>query len=112
MNADNRTVDRKLLEAFPAQEQRGKAAVELARYGTETYERESERVRLAILKLGGSSLEEIALYVDQAKSDYRDVLAWAESPLEMKLGPNVVGPRRHAAQQKDREQYRKWLETE
>jgi hypothetical protein len=53
----------------------------LALYGTEPYEHEIERVRLAILELSGGSKEKLLQLVKAAKLDYRDVLAWQQ------LGP-------------------------
>ena len=54
-------------------------------YGVEPYERERERVQVAILKLSAGSEEEVREYVAVAKRDYRDVLFWAEYPEESKL---------------------------
>jgi hypothetical protein len=45
-------------------------------YGVESYERERERVQLAILKLSGGSEEKMREFVAVAKRDYRDVLFW------------------------------------
>jgi hypothetical protein len=57
----------------------------LSFYGTETYEREQERVLLAILNLSKGSMEAVWEYVDRAKRDYRDVLFWSEHPEESRL---------------------------
>jgi hypothetical protein len=54
-------------------------------YGVEPYERERERVQLAILKLSGESEEKVREFVAVAKRDYRDVLFWAEHPEEARL---------------------------
>jgi len=54
-------------------------------YGVEPYERERERVQVAILKLSAGSEEKVREYVAVAKRDYRDVLFWAEYPEESKL---------------------------
>jgi len=54
-------------------------------YGVESYERERERVQVAILKLSAGSEEKVREYVAVAKRDYRDVLFWAEYPEESKL---------------------------
>ena len=54
-------------------------------YGVESYERERERVQLAILKLSGGSEEKLREFVAVAKRDYRDVLFWAEHPDEARL---------------------------
>src|SRR6266571_6625958 len=54
-------------------------------YGAESYERERERVQLAILKLSEGDEEKLREFVAVAKRDYRDVLFWAENPEEAKL---------------------------
>jgi len=54
-------------------------------YGVEPYERERERVQVAILKLSTGSEAKVREYVAVAKRDYRDVLFWAEYPEESKL---------------------------
>jgi hypothetical protein len=54
-------------------------------YGVESYERERERVQLAILKLSAGSEEKLREFVAIAKRDYRDVLFWAENPEEARL---------------------------
>ena len=50
-------------------------------YGTEPYEREKERVQIAIIELSEGSKEKLLYMVQAAKTDYRDVLAWKQ------LGP-------------------------
>ena len=54
-------------------------------YGVESYERERERVQLAILKLSGGTEEKLREFLAVAKRDYRDVLFWAEYPEESRL---------------------------
>src|SRR5205823_9568172 len=54
-------------------------------YGVESYERERERVQLAILKLSGGNERKLREFVAVAKRDYRDVLFWAENPEEARL---------------------------
>jgi hypothetical protein len=54
-------------------------------YGVESYERERERVRLAILKLSEGNEEKLREFFAVAKRDYRDVLFWAEYPEEARL---------------------------
>ena len=54
-------------------------------YGVEWYERERERVQLAILKLSEGSEEKLHEFVAVAKRDHRDVLLWAEYPEEARL---------------------------
>ena len=57
----------------------------LETYGVDSYERERERVQLAILKLSDGNEEKLREFVAVAKRDYRDVLFWAENPEEAKL---------------------------
>jgi hypothetical protein len=54
-------------------------------YGVEPYERERERVQLAILKLSEGNEEKLQEFVAGAKRDYRDVLFWADNPEEAKF---------------------------
>jgi|SRR5207249_9860493 len=54
-------------------------------YGFESYERERERVQLAILKLSEGNEDKLREFIAVAKRDYRDVLFWAENPAEAKL---------------------------
>jgi hypothetical protein len=89
---------------------------ELDRYGAESYERERERVQLGILKLSGGVLERLPALVDMAKGDYRDVLAYAEYPEEVRLSYEVIrklSPEKiQAIRSRDREQYLRWLHGE
>jgi len=52
----------------------------LLEYGTEAWEREVPRVRLAVLKLADGDLERLRFHMGVARLDYRDVLAPAEYP--------------------------------
>jgi hypothetical protein len=72
------------------------------------------RVQLAIVKLcdEGKGLSDLAHYVSTAKTDYRDVLAWAEFPNEGRLPPFPSAPDREAAQKRDHEQYMRWIEQD
>jgi len=54
-------------------------------YGIESYERDRDRVQLAILTLCAGCEEKVREYVAVAKRDYRDVLFWAEYPEESRL---------------------------
>jgi predicted Fe-Mo cluster-binding NifX family protein len=56
-------------------------------YGIESYERERERVQLAILKLSEGNEEKLREFVAVAKQDYRDVLFWADNPEQAKFTP-------------------------
>ena len=51
----------------------------LSLYGSQEFEIEEERVRLAILKLSSGSKTQVLHFVTEAKKDYRDVLFWAEN---------------------------------
>src|SRR2546423_38595 len=56
-------------------------------YGTEPHERERERVQLAIIALSQGNEEKLRELVKTAKTDYRDVLSWAETgPLSKSEG--------------------------
>src|SRR5947209_18982901 len=57
----------------------------LDRYGVESYERERERVQLAILKPSGGTEEKLREFLAVAKREYRDVLLWSENPDEAKV---------------------------
>lgn len=48
-------------------------------YGTESGERERERVQLAIVALSGGNQDKLLDLIQVAKTDYRDVLLWASS---------------------------------
>jgi hypothetical protein len=95
---------------------RERVAAELHRYGQEMYEREAERVRLAILKLCDARADRVIELVAAAKRDYRDVLMWAESPGE---GQALWALRTNLSQEEhrqleelrrqDRQQYLDWL---
>ncbi len=85
---------------------------DLDAYGTEPHEANRERVQLAILKLSEEQkLGSPTSYVDAAKQDFRDVLAWAEYPSQMDAGPNSGcdpdGARRN--RELDEQQYQDWL---
>jgi hypothetical protein len=50
----------------------------LAEYGDETWHREPERVLRDVLLLAAGDPDEVARLIAYAKTDYRDVLYWAE----------------------------------
>lgn len=82
-------------------------------YGVETYEQESARVQLAILKLSAGRLDRLSSAVTSAKSDWRDVLAWAEYPRQISISAARYNAKTAAQKQeirdKDRQQYLDWL---
>ena len=102
---------RKLATMFPDAAIRAAVEAELSRYGTESYEQGAARVRLAVLKLAGTSLEKIREQVDMAKRDYRDVLAMAEYPVEL-VNPTWRQPQDQVEgiRRQDFRQYHDWLE--
>ena len=69
-----------------------------------------ERVRLAILKLcDEAGAADPSSYVEKAKLDPRDVIAWAETPNQMAFGPTRDTAKAAALRKKDEEQYEAWL---
>jgi hypothetical protein len=73
----------------------------------------AHRVHLAILKIcdEGRGLPDLPLYVDAARADWRDVLAWAGSSIEMgRLSWDPAD--RRLAQARDAAQYLCWLEQD
>jgi hypothetical protein len=71
---------------FPAERTRRVEQL-LDAYGMEPHERERERVQLAILKISEGDEEKVRQHVATAKTDYRDVLFWADHPEEAKVDP-------------------------
>lgn len=70
---------------------------------------EGERVALACLKLAGNDPAALQNCVNAALTDYRDVLAWAESPRQMRLGPAAPEGARATARRQDADEYAAWL---
>jgi hypothetical protein len=86
------------------------AANVLAQYGTQAHEREEIRVHVAALKLSEGSLERLRELVTHAKRDYRDVLAWAEYPEELRTATWRLPPAEQTQiRTADRAQYLAWL---
>jgi hypothetical protein len=101
---------RKLALLFPDPDDEDLARQLLAEYGVEEYEREASRVRLAVLKLSGQILEKVEEYVGIAKKDYRDVLALAEYPGQLRAQTWKMNPEeRKELEDRDREQFEAWL---
>jgi hypothetical protein len=85
----------------------------LLRYGGRESDRERERVQLAILKLSEGDPVKLRSNVEAALLDYRDVLAWAEYPEQMRSGKTRYNSTRDEYEEmsrRDREQYLQWLE--
>ena len=100
---------RKARTLFPDDGQ-ARCVVELLdEYGREPYELEPDRVRLAILNLSGNDPELLLRHVLAAKSDYRDVLAWAEYPAESRLDAGTAAGEVRRARAADAVRYRAWV---
>jgi hypothetical protein len=99
----------KLVQMFPASETRSEVMELLQSYGLAEHEREPERVHLAILKLAEATGESIRRYTEFARQDYRDVLAWAECPNQVKAGPSIDPALKQRLSAMDRAQYQAWL---
>ena len=77
-------------------------------------ESESARVQLAILKLSEGDPEKLRHYVQAARTDYRDVLAWAEYLEQLRSGKtrfNSTLDEYEAILERDRRQFEEWLDT-
>ena len=87
---------------------------ELDRYGAADWQRERDRVQLAILKLADGDFAALQQHTDVACTDYRDVLAAAEYPAYSQHGwPSPsAGAARAEMFEADWDQYRKWLQGE
>ena len=57
----------------------------LDEYGVEAYQRERDRVQLAVVALSGGDEAKLRYFVEVAKQDYRDVLFWSDNPEEAKI---------------------------
>ena len=69
------------------------------------------RIQLAVLKLSEGKLESLRTYLNASLRDWRDVLAWAEYPEELRAGAPLGSPERQSIQQRDKEQYLAWLSS-
>ena len=104
-------VERVVRRDFPAGE-RAEVTKLLERYGTESWHRETDRVRLATLKLASGNIERLRREIEGAQVDYRDVLAAAEYP---EYSKRVRGLSKLAADEireivaTDWKQYQDWL---
>jgi hypothetical protein len=108
-------VERKLAYVWPLVADQIAARALLLTYGSANGERELERVRLAIIKLSGGVLAELATMTTAAKSDYRNVLMWAEYPEECRATWasrfDLTDSERQqlaAIRARDRKQYEDW----
>jgi hypothetical protein len=77
--ADDPALAMLLAAAFPGGDLHALYAA-LQSYGAAPHEREAPRVRRAIVLLAAGDPAKVAHYLDVARVDYRDVLAWADAP--------------------------------
>ncbi len=99
----------KIAAVFPNRDQTSVLAV-LDRYGIELHEQEKFRVQMAILKLcDEANSPNLERTVEQAKQDFRDVLAWAESPNLAARHASTDPRKKNKLAKKDEEQYLAWL---
>ncbi len=68
---------------FPEAEVREEVYSILNSYGGASWQPESARVKLAILKLSNGNPDQIRYFTVQACRDYRDILASAETPKQL-----------------------------
>jgi len=104
-------VERIVRRDFPTESYNAVMAA-LHQYGAEKWQREKHRVRLAVLKLSKGDQEELRRQIEVAKSDYRDVLAYAEYPSymnEIPPGGGVSPDKRRQIIDQDWLQYKDWL---
>ena len=106
-------VERVVRRDFPPEQVESVLSL-LNEYGVEDWQREADRVRLAVLKLASRDLQQVKYWIGQAKMDYRDVLGPAEYPLYGKKWGRM--DRLTEEEQKkiidaDWAQYEKWLEA-
>ncbi|MBI4558408.1 MAG: hypothetical protein HY706_12575 [Candidatus Hydrogenedentes bacterium] len=106
-------LNRQLPRIFPDPSMQARVRQELARYGTESYEREVPRVHLCILKLCSGNAGKVRELVEMAKQDYRDVIAWAQYPAQMQSDPSITDPdAKRRILDKDMQQFVQWLEED
>lgn len=104
-------VNRVLLRDF-AEHDVEEARVILQGYGVEDWHRETDRVRIAALKLADGDLTRLRIAIDTAKADYRDVLGPAEYPgylKEVTPSANLSPEERQRIIDADSEQYDDWF---
>jgi len=115
VNALEPSVERKLATVWPLVADQVAARLLLLTYGSANGEKEAERVRMAVIKLSGGALDELATMTAAARSDYRDVLMWAEYPEESRATWASRSDLTHSERQelagirtRDRKQYEDW----
>ena len=101
---------RALVARLYAPEDCDAASAMLAELAATPHIDEVARVQVAVIKLSEGSLVQLRRYIADARTDHRDVLAWAESPAEVRTPVSDV-PRDVMARVRssDRTQYAEWL---
>lgn len=102
-------LERKLEIMFPDDFTRRRVRKILGDYGRHAHERESERVRLAILKLAGAELRSVEKYTGYARDDYRNILAWAEYPRQAREWVMPDPDKKQKMIEADLSEYENWL---
>jgi hypothetical protein len=100
-------VERIVRRDFPAEQFADVMAV-LDEYGKESWENEVSRVQLAVLKLAQGKMADVCQLMKSAKSDYRDVISWAEYPSCRWDTFKLPAEEREQIYAKDWKQYLNW----
>jgi len=108
MAPSRRTLDETVTMQFAVEDDR-RAALTLLAPVLEG--REGERVALGCLKLAGGDLAKLGRCVKGALEDYRDILAWAESPRQMRQGAHAPVAEQARARRDDAEEYARWISS-
>ena len=101
-------VQRIVVRDYPA-EDHDQILKMLAEYGPDQWHRETQRVRVAILKEAKGITANVRSRVEIAKCDYRDVVGCAEYPKQMAVGFGIGDEKRQQLQAEDWQQYQEWL---
>ena len=77
--------------------------------GWKPHETGRDRVQLAILKLSQGDPKKLLYWIDIGKRDYRDMLAFAEYPSQMRAPLKPAPDLLRKIMKEDRTQYVAWL---
>ncbi len=100
-------VERIIRRDFPIESFAEVLAV-LDEYGKEEFQNEVSRVQLAVLKLAGGKTDLLRQQIKLAKSDYRDVIFWAEYPSYRPDIAQLPAEEQQQIIQNDWQQYLNW----
>jgi hypothetical protein len=110
MTDHSKLLPRILEKIFPREDERDEVVQILEQYGRAEFQKEPDRVKMAILKLAGKSPERVRYYTLMACRDYRDILSAAEYPKQIgyyKLREDDPDQYDRIVME-DREQYQDW----